>query len=110
MSLICLALTDKIPFKRVFFHPLIADEKGKKMSKSLNNSIEPKDFFKDYTREKINLILLFSMKEQKYFNLFEEEFKVNKLIKKIKNLINFSFFTEDSNISNKKYNLVKEEV
>jgi len=36
-----LELTDKLPFKTVFLHPMVRDENGAKMSKSKGNVIDP---------------------------------------------------------------------
>jgi len=41
MVMMSLALTDKVPFKEVYLHPIVRDNKGKKMSKSLGNVIDP---------------------------------------------------------------------
>lgn len=41
-------LTNKFPFKQVFLHGLIRDEQGRKMSKSLNNGIDPIKVCDDY--------------------------------------------------------------
>lgn len=41
MVMMSLCLTDKLPFKTVFLHPMVRDEKGKKMSKSKGNVIDP---------------------------------------------------------------------
>ena len=43
MTMISLALTNKIPFKLVLLHGMICDSQGKKMSKSRGNVIDPLD-------------------------------------------------------------------
>ncbi len=39
---------DKVPFKDCFIHGLVRDEKGRKMSKSLGNGIDPNDVVDTY--------------------------------------------------------------
>lgn len=41
MVMMSLELTDKLPFKTVFLHPMVKDENGAKMSKSKGNVIDP---------------------------------------------------------------------
>ena len=41
MVMMSLELTDKLPFKTVFLHPMVRDENGAKMSKSKGNVIDP---------------------------------------------------------------------
>ena len=41
MVMMSLELTDQLPFKTVFLHPMVKDEKGAKMSKSKGNVIDP---------------------------------------------------------------------
>jgi len=45
MGKIC---TGIYPFKEIFLHGIIRDSKGRKMSKSLGNGIDPQDIIKDY--------------------------------------------------------------
>jgi len=57
--------TGQKPFSSVVFHPMIRDEKGRKMSKSLGNSPEPMDFIKKYGADALRLgLLLITPKEQ----------------------------------------------
>jgi valyl-tRNA synthetase len=41
MVMMSLQLTDKLPFKTVYLHPMVRDEEGGKMSKSKGNVIDP---------------------------------------------------------------------
>lgn len=48
----------EIPFKTVYLHGLVRDEQGRKMSKSLDNIIDPLDVIKDYGADALRLALI----------------------------------------------------
>ena len=58
MIILCFYFTKEIPFHQVIFHGLIRDEKGKKMSKSLGNGIEPDEIISEYGCDSLRLFLL----------------------------------------------------
>ncbi len=53
-----LNITKNKPFNNVLIHGLIRDSKGKKMSKSLNNGIDPMDVIKSYGADTLRFFLL----------------------------------------------------
>lgn len=52
-----LELTGKPPFKNVLIHGLVRDEKGRKMSKSLKNVLDPLDLIKDFGTDALRFTL-----------------------------------------------------
>lgn len=55
-----LHFTGKMPFKKVLIHGLVRDEKGRKMSKSLGNGIDPFEIIDKYGADSLRLALLSS--------------------------------------------------
>ncbi len=51
-------LLGDIPFKNVYLHGLVLDEKGKKMSKSLGNTIDPLDMIDKYGADATRISLI----------------------------------------------------
>lgn len=52
-----LEFTKNIPFKECLVHGLVRDDKGRKMSKSLGNGIDPMDIIKDYGADSLRYFL-----------------------------------------------------
>jgi len=52
--------TGNVPFKEVLLHGLIRDKYGKKMSKSLNNVIDPTEIIKTYGADALRFSLIIS--------------------------------------------------
>ncbi|QNH95719.1 valine--tRNA ligase [Corynebacterium anserum] len=48
----------QIPFREVFLHGLVRDERGRKMSKSLGNGIDPMDWVRDYGADALRFTLV----------------------------------------------------
>ncbi len=60
MMLLSIYLTGKSPFKQVYLHGLVRDEKGQKMSKSKGNAINPLELCTKYGTDSLRMALVMS--------------------------------------------------
>ncbi len=57
MMMMQLAVVDQVPFHTVYVHALVRDEKGKKMSKSLGNVLDPLELIDEYGTDAVRFTL-----------------------------------------------------
>jgi hypothetical protein len=57
MMMMQLELVDEVPFRDVYIHALVRDEKGKKMSKSLGNVLDPIELIDEYGADAVRFTL-----------------------------------------------------
>jgi valyl-tRNA synthetase len=60
MMLMGIYLTNETPFQYVYLHGLIRDEKGRKMSKSIGNVLNPLDMVEKYGADALRMALVIS--------------------------------------------------
>jgi len=53
-----LKFMDEIPFENVYLHGTVRDDKGRKMSKSLGNSIDPLDVIEQYSADALRFSMM----------------------------------------------------
>lgn len=60
MIMLGIFATDKIPFRTVYYHGLVRDGKGQKMSKSKGNVINPIEMVDKYSADAVRLAIVFA--------------------------------------------------
>ncbi|MFZ5390777.1 MAG: class I tRNA ligase family protein, partial [Patescibacteria group bacterium] len=64
---------NKIPFAKVYFHGLVRDKQGRKMSKSLGNGIDPLAMIDKYGADALRLSMIVGTTPGNDFKLYEEK-------------------------------------
>lgn len=73
MILMATYLVGDVPFQNVYLHGLVRDEKGRKMSKSLGNVIDPLDVITTYGTDSLRLSLMLGSTPGQDMKLGEEK-------------------------------------
>lgn len=75
MLLMGIYKTGKVPFRSVYLHGLIRDEKGKKMSKSKGNVINPLDVIEKYGADALRMALVIRSSPGQDKNVGEQDIR-----------------------------------
>ena len=118
MILMSTYLLGEVPFKNVYFHGLIRDAKGKKMSKSSGNSLDPLELTEKYGADAVRMSLIIGTGPGNDSKMSEDKIRAYKnYANKLWNITRFVLSnTEDiksndsfSNYSEKDLELLKEQ-
>lgn len=94
MIMMGLEFTDKMPFKEVYITGLVRDEKGRKMSKSLGNVIDPMEMVESYGADSLRFALTSTISEGQDINLGRERLEGSRnFTNKIWNASRFIFMS-----------------
>ncbi len=90
MIMLGVEFLDKEPFKDIYVHALVRDEKGQKMSKSKGNVIDPLELIEKYSADALRFTLLSMASPGRDVKLSEERVKgYRNFLNKIWNANNF---------------------
>lgn len=107
MMMLGIYLTGKSPFKYVYLHGLVRDEKGQKMSKSKGNAINPLEFTAKYGTDALRMALVMSTVPGQDSNTGEDKIRgMRNFANKIWNAARFvNEFDVEGDIESKDFNL-----
>ncbi len=106
MVMLGLYSTGKVPFKTVYYHGLVRDGKGQKMSKSKGNVVNPMEMVDRYSADAVRMALIFGSAAGNDQALAEEKIRgMRNFTNKIWNMGRFIEFTENN--KNKKFEVIE---
>lgn len=98
MIMMGLYFTKKIPFKHLYLHGMVLDKKGRKMSKSLGNGIDPIEMIDKYGADALRMALVVGLKPGNDMRMYEEKIKgYRNFANKLWNISRFVLEKTDSN-------------
>lgn len=87
---------NEIPFETVYLHGMVRDKIGRKMSKSLNNGIDPLIMIEKYGTDALRLSLILGNTPGNDLKIYEEKIEAQRnFINKIWNASRFAFLNLD---------------
>jgi valyl-tRNA synthetase len=90
-------LTEQLPFKDIYLHALVKDEKGEKMSKSKGNVIDPLDMIAKYSTDALRFTLAVLAVQGRDIKLSEERLELSRnFTNKLYNATNFLLLNSES--------------
>lgn len=91
MMIMGLEFMKDVPFRKVYLHGLVRDSQGRKMSKSLGNSIDPVEMIEQYGADALRFTFLAHIHSGKDFKFSEERLQgYRNFINKIWNATRFA--------------------
>ncbi len=108
MILMSTTLLGEIPFETVYLHGMVRDEKGRKLSKSLGNNLDPRDTSKQYGTDAVRMSLIMGTRPGNDSRISNDKLKAYKhFANKIWNASRFVFENTPNNKMEKPENIPK---
>lgn len=97
MMMMGIYLTGETPFKEVYLHGLIRDQKGQKMSKSKGNTINPVEIINEYGADALRMALVIRSTPGQDKNVSPNDFKaMRNLTNKVWNAARFIILQQEN--------------
>lgn len=97
MLMLGIHMTNEVPFRHVYFHGLLRDQKGKKMSKSKGNVVNPLEVVEKYGADALRMALIIRSSAGLDKSVGEADFKAARnLCNKLWNAARFVMMNTDS--------------
>jgi valyl-tRNA synthetase len=111
MIMLGLHFAKDVPFRTVYIHGIVRDSQGRKMSKSLGNTVDPLDLIEKYGTDALRFMLLTQVSNSRDIKFSEQRMEASRnFMNKIWNATRFALgalkdFTAPADLSPKKVDL-----